>query len=320
MSGKGSLARRVQLTGAVLLCGGYLQDVLMTLQSLSIRRDAQGTWQILSDPSSVSRYWSLLSFFLVLAGLMTFAVGYLVRRFGRQTAAIVESSRLGWRHLCLAIGWVGLLFFGGMYAYYFGLFTLVPSGWRHNAGLASLGSVSMQIAAIVIVPYYYRRHLHEIGLKRPVLSWRIAGYVGMFFLTLYAISLVTGSLGSWFGINTDSYREQRISSELNNAWGQGVLLVKLLPMLATSIIAPVGEELLFRGVLQSTVTVKWGNMAGIFISALLFALVHADVVLFLPIFAMGLLFGVLRRVSGSLWAPIWLHALNNFYASLMDLL
>ncbi|KEO84253.1 CPBP family intramembrane glutamic endopeptidase [Tumebacillus flagellatus] len=321
MSVKGMRARRVQLTGAVLLCGGYLQDVLMTLQSLSIRHDANGNWQVLSDPSGVSRIWSLLSFFLVSAGLLTFAAGYLVRRYGGGgRTPTLEHSRLGWRHLCLALGWVGLLFFGGMYAYYFGLFALIPSSWRHNAGLASLGSVSMQIAAVVIVPYYFRRHLHEIGLKRPVLSWKIAGYVLVFLITLYAVTLITGSLGSWLGVNTDSYREQRITSELQNAWWQGSFLLKLLPLLATSVIAPLGEEMLFRGLVQSTVTAKWGNLAGVLLSSLLFALLHADVVLFLPIFVMGILLAVLRRVSDSLWAPIWLHALNNFYASLIDLL
>ncbi|PWK15537.1 CPBP family intramembrane glutamic endopeptidase [Tumebacillus permanentifrigoris] len=310
-------ARRVQVTGAVLLCGGYLQDVLLTLQSLTLRRDTHGTWQVLSDPTSISRNWTLAAFFMIIVGLVAFATGYLLRRRGAEPASI---NRLTWRHLCLALGWVGLLFFGGMYAFYFGLGALVPSALRQSAGLAALGSVSMQIAAIIAIPLYYRRATHEIGLNRPVLTWRIVGYVLMFFIAIFAVSLLTHSLGNWFGINTNSYREQNISSELHTAWWQGNLFLKLLPILASSLIAPIGEELMFRGAVQSTVTTKWGPLAGLLLSSLLFALVHADVVLFLPIFVMGLLFGILRWVTGSLWAPIWLHALNNFYASFLDLL
>jgi membrane protease YdiL (CAAX protease family) len=317
------VARRVQVSGAVLLCGGYLQDVLLTLQSLTIRRDTHGTWQVLSDPSSVSRLWSLAAFLMVIAGLAAFAGGYLFQRRRPRSefaGASGASTRLTWRHLCLAFGWVGLFFFGGMYAYYLGLGSLIPSWLRANAGVASLGSVSMQIAAIVAIPLYYRRAMQEIGLNRPVLTWRMAGYVLVFFITIFTLSLLTHSLGTWFGINTNSYREQNISAELHNAWWQGNLFLKLLPMAATSLIAPVGEELLFRGALQSTVTAKWGTLAGVVLSSLLFALIHADVVLFLPIFVMGLLFGILRWLTGSLWAPMWLHALNNFYASFLDLL
>lgn len=325
MNRQGVMARRVQVTGAIFLCGGYLQDVLMTLQSLTISRDAQGTWQVLSDPTSISRVGALFAFLMILAGLLTFATGYLIRRYSRpievgQGGWEDRPSRLTWRDLCLVSGWVALLFFGGMYGYYFGLSALLPQALRHNAGLAALGSVSMQIAAILIIPYYYRRHRQEIGLSRPVISWRMLLYVVVFFTTIFALSMVTQSIGEWLGINTNSYREQSISRELHSAWWQSGWAWKLLPMFATSLIAPVGEELLFRGALQSTIAAKWGQVTGILLSSALFALIHADLVLLLPLLCMGLLFSTLRWLTGSLWAPIWLHALNNFYSSLLDLL
>lgn len=78
--------------------------------------------------------------------------------------------------------------------------------------------------------------------------------------------------------------------------------------------APLGEEMLFRGYLQ-TYFLKWGKGIAIFLSALLFSLYHIDVSSFLQIFASGLLLGILKERHGSLWAPILLHFVNNVFAS-----
>jgi uncharacterized protein len=311
-------AAHVQATGAVLLVFGYLQDVFITLQAMSVHRDNKGLWNLSFDPSAVSKWWSVVLFLLVVLGISAFFGGYLFKQF-RARPTHEPRSRLTLRDMLLSFGWVGVLLFGGVFAFYSMALDLVPQWFRESPAASALGGVSMQIAAIVAIPLYYRKSLPEIGLRRPVISKRMIGYVLMFFVFMYASSILTNMVGSWMGINTDSYREQSISQELHGALKGGWWLA-LLPMIATSIIAPVGEELLFRGVLQSTLTAKYGKWIGLFGSAFLFALIHADPVLFLPIFLIGLLFAALYRITGSIWAPIWLHVLNNLYASLMDLL
>lgn len=317
------LARNVQATGAILLIVGYLQDVLLTLQSMSFKRSAEGMWQVVVTPGTASRHWALLAFCMVIGGLLAFLVGYFSKKMGRhpndsQRRRSRSRTRLTTHDMLVAFGWVGLLFFGGLFAYYYGLFQLLPDWFRKSPGTTALTGVSMQIAAMIAVPLYYRKSPHEIGLQRPVVSWKMIGYVIMFFIMMYAMSLLSSSLGHWLGVDTNSYREQHISDQLHSAMAGG-LFVKWIPMAATSVIAPFGEEFLFRGVLQSTLTAKYGSMIGVLASSFLFALIHADIVLFLPIFIMGILFGVLREITKSLWAPIWLHALNNLFASLMDL-
>jgi membrane protease YdiL (CAAX protease family) len=315
---KRNLARNVQATGAVLLIWAFLQDVLLTLSSVTFVRDEHGTWHVLVQSGHIDPVWSILSLLLVLFGLAVFLTGFVIKK---QNPAGKDPgrSRLSLRDLILSFGWVGLLFFGGVFLYYFGAASLIPEWFRTSPGASALGGVSMQIAAILVIPLYFRKSLHEIGLKRPVISWKMIGYVLMFFTFVYAMSLVTNSISEWIGIDTDSYREKHISQELHDAKAIGMLMA-MLPLLATSLIAPVGEELLFRGVLQSVLTARWGVYAGVIGSAFLFALIHADLVLFVPIFLMGILFSVLYRITGSLWAPVWLHVLNNFIASLNDLM
>lgn len=92
-------------------------------------------------------------------------------------------------------------------------------------------------------------------------------------------------------------------------------------ILIIALIPAIGEELLFRGILQ-TVFTNWTKSAhwGIVIAALLFSAMHMQFYGFLPRFAMGLLFGYLLIWSGSLWLPIICHFTNNGSAVLFTYL
>lgn len=309
-------AYHVQVTGAALLVAAYLEDVILTLRAMTFGRDEHGAWQVYLDAGAIPQYWSLITLLMVAGGILAFLVGFACKR--REKRGLVDRSRLTVRDLLISFGWVGLLFFGGLFSFYLGINQLLPDWIRDNPGAAALGGVSMQIAAMLVIPLYYRRRLAEIGLQGPVISWKMTGYVLMFLTMVYALSLLTGSIGEWLGVNTDSYREQHISRELHDAMSNGWLTF-LLPLIATSVIAPFGEEFLFRGVLQSTLQQKYGAIVGVLGSAFLFSLIHADLVLFLPIFLMGILFGWLYWLTRSLWAVIWLHLINNLMASIIDL-
>ncbi len=77
----------------------------------------------------------------------------------------------------------------------------------------------------------------------------------------------------------------------------------------------IGEELLFRGVIQRIFT-NWtrSNNWGIWISAILFSALHMQFYGFVPRMLLGVLFGYLLIWSGSIWLPIIAHFLNNAIA------
>lgn len=79
-----------------------------------------------------------------------------------------------------------------------------------------------------------------------------------------------------------------------------------------AILPSVGEELLFRGVLQRLLRDWLGNAhTAIFLSAFLFSAMHMQFYGFLPRMILGMFFGYLFYWSGSLWLPIWAHLINN---------
>jgi uncharacterized protein len=77
------------------------------------------------------------------------------------------------------------------------------------------------------------------------------------------------------------------------------------------IIAPIVEELIFRGVIMSGFSRIYHPVFAIFFSALLFALFHLNPWQFPAAFALGLILGWIRMRTGSVLACIAGHATHN---------
>lgn len=86
----------------------------------------------------------------------------------------------------------------------------------------------------------------------------------------------------------------------------------LYTLLIIGVIPAVGEELLFRGVLQRIFT-KWfkNTFLAILLASIVFSAFHLQFYGFLPRMVMGLLLGYLFYYSKSLWLPILVHFINN---------
>lgn len=92
-----------------------------------------------------------------------------------------------------------------------------------------------------------------------------------------------------------------------------------LVLLATALAPGLGEELLFRGLLQRGLARRVGALA-IPLAALAFGLVHQDPVLSPAAFVLGCYLGAIAFLTGSTWAAILCHVANNAAASAQALL
>ena len=95
----------------------------------------------------------------------------------------------------------------------------------------------------------------------------------------------------------------------------------LINLLVIAVLPAVGEELLFRGILQKLLG-QWSKNihVGIWISAFVFSAMHAQFYGFVPRMLLGAFFGYLLVWSGSLWLPILAHFINNGSAVLFTYL
>ena len=90
-------------------------------------------------------------------------------------------------------------------------------------------------------------------------------------------------------------------------------------ILIIGVIPALGEELLFRGVIQKELFSRYGKIhLSIWITAFLFSAMHLQFLGFIPRFLIGGLLGYLFYWSGSIWLPILAHFVNNAGAVILS--
>ena len=93
----------------------------------------------------------------------------------------------------------------------------------------------------------------------------------------------------------------------------------ILLLITTVVLAPVFEELIFRGTLLPVLAQRLGRWWGVIFSALVFALAHLSIGEFPPLVVLGLGLALLRLSSGRLFPCVLMHSLWNgiTFASLL---
>ena len=109
--------------------------------------------------------------------------------------------------------------------------------------------------------------------------------------------------------------------DLNQLLRPDSFLGGCLLFIAVVILAPLGEEIIFRGFLQRIIEKTWKDITrAILFTALIFAFIHMNPYWFIQIYILGVFLGFLAWKTNSIIAPLILHGLNNFIALLLSVL
>jgi membrane protease YdiL (CAAX protease family) len=183
---------------------------------------------------------------------------------------------------------------------------------RDRIGILLVNLICLQCGIVVLV---------FLLLRKTKSHWRAAfGPIGQpwFRLWLEPALFGVGFILPAFGLH---YISQTVLAQLGHepVVQQAVQMVMAtehpvevgLQIISVVIMAPIAEELLFRGILFNTIKHAGYPLAGMFASAALFALVHGSMALMLPLFVMGFALAWVYEKSGSIIAPIVMHATFN---------
>jgi len=85
----------------------------------------------------------------------------------------------------------------------------------------------------------------------------------------------------------------------------------ILLFITTTLLAPLFEEIIFRGILLPILSRDFGVILGIIVSAFIFALAHLSLGEMPPLFVLGIGLGITRIASGSLLSSVIMHSLWN---------
>jgi membrane protease YdiL (CAAX protease family) len=189
------------------------------------------------------------------------------------------------------------------------VFQLVPSDLPPGLSLALeagatstlLTLVSVGLAALGRTPVAER-----LGLVRGR-----AGIVVVLVLAvgLLGLSHALDQLINLFNLRASSHLAQydaAVAGEPQTSWPWMLLGLALAP--------GIGEEIFFRGLLQREARRWIGPSAAIVLVSALFGVFHGDMVHAAGAFALGLYLGGVAEMTGSTWAAVACHVLNNLAA------
>jgi membrane protease YdiL (CAAX protease family) len=151
----------------------------------------------------------------------------------------------------------------------------------------------------------YRRksRLRDLGLR----YYSIGKTIWYSFISLIAIFIISFIyvfvMSSVLGIEAPASKIEILIK--NRSISNTILLI------VVAFIGPVVEEVFFRGFLYSAFKKNWGVLPALFISSVLFSVVHLQVYSFIPLFLIGWLLAYLFEKTRSLFPAIFLHAVYN---------
>ena len=184
--------------------------------------------------------------------------------------------------------------------------------------LAALGYLFALLLAIGVPAAIRRRRvvtLKTLGIHR-LPSWSDIGLGILSILPYYIISAVVLYIGMDVLKAIDPEVGQAIPFE-----NLTLRIEYVVAFITLVVIAPIAEELLFRGLFLGKLSERTGKWLAVIVTALVFGFMHliapTDTGIVLQwsaaadTFAMGLTAGILQVLSGSIWAGVILHSIKN---------
>lgn len=174
----------------------------------------------------------------------------------------------------------------------------------------------------IAFPLLNKYKIHEFYQNRP--------YKDLLFLilTFFIVLLIQPSLSLLTEItnliklpsNIDNFISQyeNMANELlkKTMSGSGIGFL-LLNIVYVALVPAVGEELIFRGIIQKYL-IKLTKHAwiGIILTGLIFSLFHLSWSTILAIWFFGIILGIVYYTTGNIWYSIFMHFINNLMATL----
>jgi len=174
------------------------------------------------------------------------------------------------------------------------------------------GYIFMSIPPLLIVFYQIKSLNGEFTFKKdyfqfnflPIKDAIIQGIKG--WLTIVPFVLLISLVINNF-IDNQNGSNPLLEIVLNNK----NYLSFIILFVTTTLIAPLFEEIIFRGILLPTLSRDFGIILGITVSAFIFALAHLSLAEMPPLFVLGIGLGITRIASGSLLSSVVMHSLWN---------
>lgn len=178
-----------------------------------------------------------------------------------------------------------------------------------------ISQMCSQVFSLIIPAYiYYKLNSNtSYTLNRNVFHPEILFIVFILFVSSMPLVALSAYLNQFIPLsdwmtNTEDQMNVLIEKMLNLQSLEDLLIA----IIVIGIIPAIGEEWVFRGIVQNQL-VRWikNPWLGLVLASLFFSAIHMQFQGFLPRFFLGLILGYIYLRTGNLWYSILLHFFNN---------
>jgi uncharacterized protein len=238
------------------------------------------------------------------------------RKKPEELAVAVKKREYTWNRLVVFPVWVLVAFFAAQFVV-IGVLWLMDFTGNPATDFANQTVVEAVIAAVVyVVAFVITFGVPYLAKKRPVSlellgiarlpSW---GDIGLAPLAFIAYLIITASLlylATNYIPGFPANQVQEVGFKfIGNEYE------RLIAFLTLVVIAPIAEEVLFRGYLFGKLLKRVPILPAMIVTSLVFGLVHGQWNVGLDTFALSMVMCTLRVITGSIWAGVLLHMMKN---------
>ncbi|MGF7185549.1 hypothetical protein GGQ84_001640 [Desulfitispora alkaliphila] len=211
--------------------------------------------------------------------------------------------------------------FGLSYGAFFGeplqslivrILPVIPDDYITYFFIASVIQTTLFVGlSIVFAVWIYGGRLSDLGINLSNFGsniiWGVTGGI-----TLLALVMGTGALIShFFAVEAEPQPFAELLFEIDSTGGL------IIPFIMAVVLAPIGEEVFFRGFVYPVFRRMWSLPVAMIVSGILFASLHFDLIRAIPLAVGGIGLAWLYEKTGSIVTPIIAHAVWNGIMTIM---
>jgi membrane protease YdiL (CAAX protease family) len=169
------------------------------------------------------------------------------------------------------------------------------------------GLITLLAELALLLPVWW------FGIRKYRLTWSTVGLRPFAPARGLGLGCLFTILGFWFNLAWSLFLSLfglRTQPALLPLFGGGIGGL-LLALFTGGVIAPIAEEVFFRGFVFAGLHRRLGLRRAVVLNAILFALVHILPTSWPPIFVLGVLFALLYEQTGSIWPAVAVHGAIN---------
>ncbi|MBR5389560.1 CPBP family intramembrane metalloprotease [Candidatus Saccharibacteria bacterium] len=238
-----------------------------------------------------------------------------------ETVKKVEQKPTFWKCFSIVAGllvWVAAVMIAVQYAIIFGLYYLIGREQLTTPMWTTVANAliySIATFLIIWVPVKFLKKPHpdrtELGLK-DLPTWADIGLAPAGLIVYLVLAVILIAIFSNFSF-FDANQAQELGYNLINGFD------RIVAFFALCIVAPIAEELVFRGWLYAKLRniipgKRLSLILSIFLVSVLFGILHGQWNVGVNVFAMSVVLCALREVTGTIYSGILLHMLKNTIA------